>query len=132
MTHEHGREYRAKIALEDETEVLSGWTNCQEQVAQALTGFYGSPAKDRWLQVRNILCLDCVNRGLMTVEYPLILIAAEDIDSHHKQKEVLAAPPQAAHFRAELNGRSATNGTGVATKFALIENQERLVEAKPA
>ncbi len=78
MTHEHGREYRAKIALEDETEVLSGWTNRQEKVAQMLTGFYGSPAKDRWLQVRNILCPDCLNRGRMIVEYPLILIETED------------------------------------------------------
>jgi hypothetical protein len=86
MTHEHGREYRAKITLEDETEVLSGWANCQQKVAQALTGFYGSPAKDRWLQVRNILCPE--------------LIEAEDIASHHNQTEVLAAPPQVAHFRA--------------------------------
>jgi hypothetical protein len=78
MTHEHGREYRVKTALEDETEVLSGWTNCQEKVVQVITGFYGSPAKDRWLQVRNILCPDCLNRGLMIVEYPLILIEAED------------------------------------------------------
>jgi hypothetical protein len=85
MMHEHGREYRVKTVHEDETELVSGWMNCHEKVAQALTGFYGSPAKDRWLQVRNILCPDCLNRGLMIVEYPVILISSEDkLAFHHK------------------------------------------------
>lgn len=100
MTHEHGNEYQVRIVHEDETEALSEWMNCQEEIAQALTGFRGSPAKDYWLQVRNILCPNCVHRELTLVEFPLIPIAAEDIASNHKKKEVLAAPPQAPHFRA--------------------------------
>ena len=78
MTHEHGSEYQVRIVHEDETEELSGWMNCQEQVAQAITGLRGSPAKAYWLQVRNILCLNCLHRELTIVEFPLTLTTAEN------------------------------------------------------
>jgi hypothetical protein len=32
MTHEHGNEYQVRIVHEDETEELSGWMNCPEEV----------------------------------------------------------------------------------------------------
>ena len=54
MTHEHGSQYQVRIVHEDETEELSGWMNCQEEVAQAITRCRRSPAKAHWLQVRNI------------------------------------------------------------------------------
>ena len=78
MTHEHGSQYRVRIVHEDETEELSGWMNCPEDVAQALRGLRGSPAKTYWLQVRNILCLNCLHRELTVVEFPVALTAAEN------------------------------------------------------
>ena len=78
MTHEHGSEYQVRIVHEDETEELSGWMDCQEEVAQAIIGLRGSPAKAYWLQVRNILCLNCLQRELTIVEFPLVLTAAEN------------------------------------------------------
>ena len=68
MTHEHGSEYQVRIVHEDETEELSGWMNCQEEVAQTLARLRGSPGKAYWLQVRNILCLNCLHRELTIVE----------------------------------------------------------------
>jgi hypothetical protein len=62
MTHEHGSEYQLKIVHEDETEELRGWMNCPEDIARTITGLRGSPANAYWLQVRNILCLNCLHR----------------------------------------------------------------------
>jgi hypothetical protein len=78
MTHEHGSEYRVRIVHEDETEELSGWMNCPEAVAQAITRHGRPPAKAYWLQVRNILCLHCLHREVTIVEFPLTLTAAEN------------------------------------------------------
>jgi hypothetical protein len=78
MTHEHGSEYQLKIVHEDETEELSGWMKCQEEVAEAITRRRRSPAKAYWLQVRNILCLHCLQRKVTIVEFPLTLTAAEN------------------------------------------------------
>ena len=78
MTHEHGSEYQVRIVHEDETEELSGWMNCPEKVAQAITGLRGLPAKAYWLQIRNILCLNCQDRKLKMVELPLTLTVAEN------------------------------------------------------
>ena len=64
MTHEHGNEFQVRIVHADETEELSGWMNCQEDVAQAITELHRSPAKAYWLQVRNILCLNCSIKNL--------------------------------------------------------------------
>jgi hypothetical protein len=78
MTHEHGSEYQLRIVHEDETEELSGWMNCPEDVAQTITGLRGSPTKAYWLQVRNILCLDCLHKEQKLVEFPLTPTAAEN------------------------------------------------------
>jgi hypothetical protein len=78
MTHEHGSEYQVRIVHEDETEELSGWMNCQEEVTQAITGLRGAPAKAYWLQVRNILCPNCPRGELTIVELPLTLTPAEN------------------------------------------------------
>ena len=78
MMHEHGNEFQVRIVREDDTEELRGWMNCQEDVAQAITELRGSPANSYWLQVRNIICLNCLHRGLMIVEFPLTLTAAEN------------------------------------------------------
>ena len=78
MTHEHGSEYQVRIVHEDETEELSGWMNCQEEVAQAITGLRRSPAKAYWLQARNILCLNCLHSEPTIVEFRLTLTAAEN------------------------------------------------------
>jgi hypothetical protein len=78
MTHEHGSEYQVRIVHEDETEDLSGWMNCQEDVAKAITGLRGSPAKTYWLQVRNIRCLHCPDRELTIAEFRLSLTRSRD------------------------------------------------------
>lgn len=81
MTHDHGSEYQVRIVHEDETDELSGWMNCQEEVAQAIIGLRGSPAKAYWLQVRNILCPNCPHGELTIVELPLTLTPAESTRS---------------------------------------------------
>jgi hypothetical protein len=78
MTHEHGSEYQLRIVHEDETEELSGWMNFPEDVAQTITGLRGSPAKAYWLQVRNVLCFNCLHIGQKVVEFPLSPTAAEN------------------------------------------------------
>jgi hypothetical protein len=78
MTHEHGSEYQLRIVHEDETEELSGWMNCPEDVAQTITGLRGSPTKAYWLQVRNILCFNCLNREQKVSEFPLTPTATEN------------------------------------------------------
>ena len=78
MTHDHGREYQVRIVHKDETEELRGWMNRPEEVAQAITGLRGSPAKAYWLQVRNIRCLSCLHQEITIVELPLNPSAAED------------------------------------------------------
>ena len=78
MTHEHGSEYQVRIVHEDETEELSGWMDCPGAVAQAITGLRGSTAKAYWLQIRNILCLNCLDRKPTMVEFPLTATSAEN------------------------------------------------------
>jgi len=79
MMQEHGNEFQVRSVYEDETEELSGWMTCQEEVAQAITGLRGSPAKAYWLQVRNILCVNCLHTEQKVVEFPLTPTAAEHI-----------------------------------------------------
>jgi len=78
MTHEHGSEYQLRIVHADETEELSGWMNRPEDVAQTITGLRGSPTKAYWLQVRNVLCLNCAHREQKVAEFPLTPTAAEN------------------------------------------------------
>jgi hypothetical protein len=77
MTHEHASEYRVRIVHADETEQLGGWMSCQ-QVAQAITELRESPPKAHWLQVRNILCLNCTQREQTIVEFRLTLNTGAD------------------------------------------------------
>jgi hypothetical protein len=78
MTHAHGSEYQVRIVHEDETEELSGWMDCPETVAQAIKGLRGSRAKAYWLQIRNALCLNCLDGKRTMVEFPLTPTAAEN------------------------------------------------------
>jgi hypothetical protein len=78
MTHEHGSEYQVRIVHEDGTEALSGWMNCPESVAQAITGLRGAPAKAYWLQIRNIVCFNCLDGKLTMAEFPLTPTAADN------------------------------------------------------
>jgi hypothetical protein len=78
MTHEHGSEYQLRIVHEDETEELSGWMNVREDIAQTITGLRGSRAKAYWLQVRNVLCFNCLDREQKVVEFPLSPTAAQN------------------------------------------------------
>jgi len=78
MMHDHGSEYQVRIVHEDETEELSGWMNCPEKVAPAITVLRGSPAKAYWLQIRNILCHNCLDRKLKMVEFPLTPTVAKN------------------------------------------------------
>jgi hypothetical protein len=73
MTHEHGSEYRVRTVHEDETEELSEWMSCREEVAQAITGVR---AEAYWLQVRDVLCGACPNREPAIVEFRLTLSGA--------------------------------------------------------
>ncbi len=78
MTHKHGSEYQVRIVHKDETEELSGWMDCPEAVAQAITRLRGSPAKAYWLRIRDILCLNCLHNEPTIVEFPLTPITAEN------------------------------------------------------
>jgi hypothetical protein len=78
MTHEHGSEYQVRIVHEDDSEELSGWMNGQEQAAEAIARLRRSPGKAYWLQARNILCLNCLQRELTIVEFRLTLTTAEN------------------------------------------------------
>src|SRR6476660_4304912 len=80
-------EYQVRIVHEDETEELSGWMSRQEEIAQAITGLRGSPSKAYWLQIRDILCLNCLDRELTIVEFPLTPTVAENPRFHGKQTE---------------------------------------------
>lgn len=106
--HDHNSEYRVRIVHEDETEELSGWMSRQEEIAQAITGLRGSPSKAYWLQIRDILCLNCLDRELMIVEFPLTPIVAEDTRFHGKQTEGLSVLARAGHLPSARNGRRST------------------------
>ena len=83
LTHKHSSEYQVKIVHEDETEELSGWMSRQEEIAQAITGLRGSPSKAYWLQIRDILCLNCPDRELTIMEFPLTPTVAENTRARH-------------------------------------------------
>jgi hypothetical protein len=102
MTHDHGSEYQVKIVHEDETEELSGWMNCPEKVAQAITVLRGSSANAHWLQIRNIVCHNCLDRKLKMVEFPLTPTVAEN--SRFQTDRTRFRSPQAAHLRSERSG----------------------------
>jgi hypothetical protein len=69
MAHNHGNEYQVKIVYKDGTEELSGWMNSTQQVAQAMAGARGSQVRACWLQERNVLCPNCVDREQRILEF---------------------------------------------------------------
>jgi hypothetical protein len=70
MAHNHGNEYQVKIVHEDGTEELSGWMNSEEQVVQVMAVARKSQVRACWLQERNVLCPDCLDREQRILEYP--------------------------------------------------------------
>jgi hypothetical protein len=69
MGHEHGSEYQLKFILHNGEEDLTGWLS-QDELMQAMTA---AVAKGRvfWLQERNIVCLECMDREQQIFEYPV-------------------------------------------------------------
>ncbi len=69
MGHEHGSEYQLKFVLHDGEEDLTGWLT-QDELMQAMAT---AVAKGRvfWLQERNIVCLECMDREQQIFEYPV-------------------------------------------------------------
>ena len=105
MTHVHSSEYQVRIVHEDETEELSGWMSRQEEIAQAITGLRGSPSKAYWLQIRDILCLNCLDRELTIVEFPLTPTVAENPRFHGKQTERFWLEPRIFGRSVTVDGR---------------------------
>jgi hypothetical protein len=99
MTHEHGSEYQVRIVHEDETEKLSGWMTCPQEIAQAITGLGRRRARAYWLRVRNILCLDCRYREATIVEFPLSLIESEKTRFHDRQRRSTNLPVVTEPYR---------------------------------
>jgi ribosomal protein S27E len=71
MAHDHGNEYQVRIVHENGTEELSGWMNNTEQVARVMAAARRPQNKAYWLQERNVLCPDCLEREQTIFEYPM-------------------------------------------------------------
>jgi hypothetical protein len=84
MAHTHGNEYRIKIIPENGIEELSGWMNSIEQVAQEMLKVHKPQGTSYWLQVRNILCLNCSDRAQMW-EYPITPIPSPRFIPHNSR-----------------------------------------------
>ena len=76
-SHNHGSEYRVKIVHEDGTEELSGWMNSEEQVAQVMAAVHNPQGKGYWVQVRNVLGPNCLDREQKIVECPFADILSQ-------------------------------------------------------
>jgi hypothetical protein len=86
MDHNHGIEYQVKTVRRDGTEELSGWVSNKEQVAQAIVAARRPQDKGYWLQERNVLCSNCLDREQRISEYPLTDIPSPRCsprDSHY-------------------------------------------------
>jgi len=81
MEHNHGSEYQVKTVRRDGTEKLSGWMN-QEQVALAMAAARRLQGKAYWLQERNILCPNCLDREQRILEYTLVDIPSPRCSPH--------------------------------------------------
>ena len=81
MAHNHGNEYRMRIVRENGIEELSRWMNSIEQVAQEMLTIHKPQGTSYWLQVRNILCLNCSDREQMW-EYPIMHIPSPRFIPH--------------------------------------------------
>jgi hypothetical protein len=68
MEHNHGSEYQVKIVRRDGTEELSGWMNNKDQVPLAMAAARRLQGKAYWLQERNVLCPNCLDREQRILE----------------------------------------------------------------
>ena len=82
MEHNHGNEYQVKTVRRDGTEELSGWMNNKEQVALAMAAARRLPGKAYWLQERNVLCPNCLDREQRILEYALTDIPSPRCSPH--------------------------------------------------
>jgi hypothetical protein len=81
MEHNHGSEYQVKTVRRDGTEQLSGWMN-KEHVAPAMAAARKLQAKAYWLQERNVLCPNCLDREQRILEYALTDIPSPRFSPH--------------------------------------------------
>ena len=70
MEHNHGSEYQVKTVRRDGSEELSGWMN-KDQVALAMAAARRLQGKAYWLEERNVLCPNCLDREQRILEYAL-------------------------------------------------------------
>src|SRR5260370_5758607 len=82
MEHNHGSEYQVKTVRRDGTEELSGWMNNKEQVALAMAAARRLQGKAYWLQERNVLCPNCLDREQRILEYTLTDIPSPRCSPH--------------------------------------------------
>jgi hypothetical protein len=85
MAHHHGNEYQVRIVHEDGTEELSGWMQSEEQVAPAMVAIHRPQGTAYWLRARNVLCPDCLERGLRIWKYPLTGIPSSRYRPHDSE-----------------------------------------------
>ena len=71
MAHDHGNEYQVKIVHANGTEQLSGWMKSEEQIPQVMASVHMSPGKTYWLQRRNVVCPNCLDREQRILELPV-------------------------------------------------------------
>ena len=82
MEHNHGSEYQVKTVRRDGTEELSGWMNNEEQVTLAMAAARRLQGKAYWLQERNVLCPNCLDREQRILEYTLTDIPSPRCSPH--------------------------------------------------
>jgi len=86
MAHEHGNEYQVKIVHTNGTEQLSGWMKSEEQIPQVMASVHMSPGKTYWLQRRNVVCPNCLDREQRILELPVTHVLSlrwQPHDSRH-------------------------------------------------
>jgi hypothetical protein len=71
MAHDHANEYQVKIVHANGTEQLSGWMTSEEQIPRVMASVHMSPGRTYWLQRRNAVCPNCLDREQRILEFPL-------------------------------------------------------------
>lgn len=69
MGHEHGSEYQLRFVLHNGKEDVTGWLT-HDQLLQAMAAAMPKGTVV-WLQERNIVCLECLDRDQEIFEYPV-------------------------------------------------------------
>ena len=82
MAARPGSEYQVKIVHEDGTEELSGWMNGEERVTQVMAAVHKTQGKSYWVQVRNVLDPNCLDREQIIVECPIVDILSSRCSPH--------------------------------------------------